>query len=218
MKGTERHHLKEDELIHGLQWFVQFFRKWRREVVLGALLVLALAAVFSVFLVIRTQQAKSQSKTLGEILTLRADLAKTPANVSKLEALSGKGKFGRMASISLATYWVEQGQLDKGLSALSAVKDTPRDFQYYQAQDLTAQIALLKGDADGSIAILKKILDEKPKDYILDAILFRQAEALEKKGNTAEALALYKKIQTEYAQSYYGYDASLKIRKLETVK
>jgi hypothetical protein len=41
---------------------------------------------------------------------------------------------------------------------------------------------------------------------------------LEKKGDRAEALKVFKKIQEEYPQSYYGYDAGLRARKLEPAK
>ena len=100
----------------------------------------------------------------------------------KLERAAAKGKYARIAAISLATYWIEQGQPDKAQAALARIKDTPKDFFHYQAQDLSAQIAILKGEYDRAIAILKKIEDEKPKDYLLDAVLFHHAEALEKKG------------------------------------
>lgn len=218
MKGKERHHLKENEFVHGIHGVFEFARKWRRELIMGGLLIIALGIVFAGFQIVRAQQAKGQSQKLGEIQTLRDGLPKAPENVAKLEALAGKGKYGRVASISLASYWLEQGQFDKAQTALAAVQDTPKDFYYYQARDLAAQLAVLKGDLDGALAILAKIVEEKPKDYVLDAVLFRQADVLEKKGNTAEALALYKQIEKDYAQSYFGYDASQKVRKLEAVK
>lgn len=215
MKGKERHQLKGNAFVHGFQGVFEFVKKWRREFVMGGLLLVALAVVFAGFQVVRGQQAKGQSRKLGEIQSLRADLPKVPENVAKLEALVGKGKYGRVASLSLGTYWVEQGQLEKAQAALSGIKESPKDLYYYQAKDLAAQIAVRKGDLDGALAILKKIVDENPRDYLLDAVLYQQAEVLEKKGQMAEALALYKKIETDYAQSYYGYDASLKARKLE---
>ncbi|MHB8054957.1 MAG: tetratricopeptide repeat protein [Candidatus Aminicenantales bacterium] len=216
MKGKERHHLKEDELVHGMHGIVQFIQKWRSQAVMGGLLVLGLAIILGGVLVIRSQQAKSQGRTLGEILALRADLPKVPGNVAKLEAMTGKGKYGRVASISLATYWLEQGQTEKARTALSAVKSAPRDFYYYQAKDLEARIAMIQGDVDAALAIYDKIVEEKPKDYVLDAVLYARAGALEKKGKAAEALAAYKSIQDEYSQSYYGYKASQKVKKLET--
>ncbi len=215
MKGTERRHLKTDQLVHGMQGVVAFFRKWRSQIVLAGVLILALGVVFAGLRIIRAEQAKSRSRTVSEILALRADLPKVPENAAKLEALAGKGKSGRLASLSLATYWMEQGRPDKAEAALSSIKDAGRDFQYYQVKSLQAEIALAKGDLDGSLAILAKIVEENPKDYLLDSVLFRQAEALELKGKEAEALALYKKLQTEYPQSYYGYEASLKAVRME---
>jgi tetratricopeptide (TPR) repeat protein len=143
---------------------------------------------------------------------------KTPADAVKLEALSRKGKFARVAATQLASFWVEQGDLDKAAAALAGIKESPKDFFYWQAKDLAAQIALLKGDAAGALAILDKIEAVKPKEFNLDAVLFHKAEALEKKGDKAAALALFKKIQADFAQSYFGYDAGLRARKLESAK
>jgi hypothetical protein len=40
-------------------------------------------------------------------------------------------------------------------------------------------------------------------------------EALQLKGDSKEALAVFKKLQEEYSQTYFGYEASLKVAKLE---
>ncbi|GAI94451.1 unnamed protein product, partial [marine sediment metagenome] len=60
--------------------------------------------------------------------------------------------------------------------------------------------------------------EEDPREHAMDVILFHRAEVHEEKGEIEEALALYKRIQDEFPQTYYGYDASQKIRKLETKK
>jgi tetratricopeptide (TPR) repeat protein len=93
-----------------------------------------------------------------------------------------------------------------------------QDFIYYQAQDLLAQINARQKDYDGAIAIYTKIEEAKPEDYCLDVVLFHKAEALEAKGSQPEALAVYKKIQEQFPQSYYGYDAAERVRKIETSK
>jgi predicted negative regulator of RcsB-dependent stress response len=218
MKRSIKKQLKEDEFVSGMTKFLRFVKAWEREIIIAVVAVVAVLAVFFGFQILKSIQAGKQSRLAGEILELRAGLAKSPENVAKLEKLGGSGKFARVANISLATYWIDQGQPDKAQAALDRIKDTSKDFFFYQAQDLSAQIAILKGDYDRAIGLLKKIEDEKPKDYVLEAVLFRRAEALEKKGNTAEALALFKKIQDEYAQSYYGYNASTRVRKLEAAK
>jgi predicted negative regulator of RcsB-dependent stress response len=219
MKRQLKKQLKEDEFVSGFAKILHFAKIWERELIIAGAAVLAIALLFLGFQFLRSQQNAKDSRAAGEILDLRANLAKTPQNAAKLEQIAAKGgKYARVASMSLATYWVEQGQLDKAQAALSNVKDTPKDFIYFQSQDLAAQTAILKGEYDKAIAILKKIEDAKPKDYLLDAILFHKAEALEKKGSIVEALAVYKKLQDAYAQTYYGYDASLKVKKLETAK
>jgi predicted negative regulator of RcsB-dependent stress response len=219
MKRQFKKQLKEDEFVSGMNKFMHILKVWERELIIAGAAALAIVLLFLGFQFLRAQQNARDSREAAQIMDLRTDLTKTPANVAKLEQIAAKGgKYGRVAAMSLATFWIEQGQLDKAQASLAGIKDTPKDFFYYQAQDLTAQTAVLKGDYDKALALLKKVEDAKPKEYLLDAILFHKAEALEKKGSIAEALAVYKKIQDEYAQTYYGYDASLKVKKLEAAK
>ncbi len=218
MRREIKKKLKEDEFVSGMNAFMRFVKTWEREIIIVAVAVVVVLLLFFGFQFLKAQQVRKESGTVGAILDIRADLVKNPENVAKLEQMAGNGKFSRVAYISLATYWIEKGGFDKAQDALNKIQDGAKDFFYYQAQDLAAQIAVLKGDYDRAIAILKKIEDEKPKDYLVDAVLFRHAEALEKKGDIQEALKLYKKLQAEYAQSYYGYDASLKVKKLEAAK
>jgi predicted negative regulator of RcsB-dependent stress response len=218
MKREIKKKLKEDEFVDSFGWVVSFVQKWKKELTIAAVVIVGVAVLWAGAQVLNGAQNRKNSAALGEILALRNDLAKNPQNLSKLEALAQKGKFARVASAQLAAYWVEQGALDKAEKALAGASTGPRDFFYYQAQDLSGQIAVLKGEYDKAVKILQAIEDAKPKEYNLDAVLYHKAEALEKKGDTAGALALYKRIQTEYAQSYFGYDAGQKTRKLEAAK
>ena len=52
----------------------------------------------------------------------------------------------------------------------------------------------------------------------MDVIYFHQAGVLEGMGEFEKALELYKKVQNEYSQTYYGYEATQKIQKLEGKK
>lgn len=218
MKRTTKKQLKEDEFITDMNKFWDFAKKWRKEILIAAAALGAVVLLFLGFQFLKSQQTNRDSRELGRILELRGSLAKNPQNIAVLEQSAAKGKYARIAGLSLVTHWVEQGQLDKAQAALALIKDSPKDFFYYQARDLAAQVAILKGDYDEAIGILKKVEEEKPKDYTLDAVQFHHAEALEKKGSVVEALAMYKKLQEDYAQSYYGYDASLRARKLEAIK
>jgi len=218
MKRKIKKQLKEDELVSGFEKFFDFVKAWQKELIIGVAVVAAIAALFGVFQFIKAQQQRKESRQAGEILALRGGLSKNPQNVAKLEQAGSWAKAGRLAYISLTTYWIEQGDLDKAKAALAKIKDLPKDFYYYQAQDLAGQVDVLKGNYDQAIQTYKKIEDAKPKDYALDVVYFHHAEALEKKGNLKEARDLFKKVQDDFAQTYFGYDASAKVKKLEAVK
>jgi len=49
-------------------------------------------------------------------------------------------------------------------------------------------------------------------------VLFHKAEALEDKGEPGLALSVYKKIQEDFQQTYYGMDAASKVLELEEKK
>jgi tetratricopeptide (TPR) repeat protein len=172
--------------------------------------------VYAGFQFVRTLANKKDSKVISEVLMLRSELPKNPGNLAKLE--SYKGKAGRLAEVLVATYWVGQGDLDKAEASVNKVKGSPKDSTYYQAQSLLAQIYYWRKNYDKAIEIYKAILADNPKDYPQDGVMYHQAEALEKKGQKAEALALYKKLQTDYAQTYFGYEAQQKVASLGAAK
>lgn len=214
MKRTERHHLQEDGMAHGLSSIFAFAKKYLREIKIVGAAVLFAAVVFLALVLVRSHGRSVQSRVIGEVGDLAAELAAKPEKLPELEKLAGKGPYARLANLELAKYWVERSDWAKAESALGRIPGTRKDLLHYQAEDLKGQVALGKKDFDAAIAVYKKIGEEKPKAYPLDAVLFRLAECHELKGEIKEALDLYKKLQEEYAQSYYGYEASLKAGRL----
>ena len=218
MKRTERHHLKEDEMAHGVNWLVEFFQKYRREVLIVAAALVFAAVVFGALLAIRSHARSVKSLAIGRVGALAAEVAQKPEKLADLEKLSGKRATARLATLELAKYWAERSDWAKADSYLERLPAGEKDLLYYQAEDLKAQVALGRKDLDKAIAIYKKISDEKPDIYPLDAVLFHLAESYELKGETVAALELYKRLQADSAQSYFGYEASLKVGKLEVRK
>jgi tetratricopeptide (TPR) repeat protein len=218
MKRKEKRQLKQDEFVSGLQKFINFVQSRKRELIIGAAAIAFLAVIFAGLKVLQARNAREQSKLVSRIFELRSELDKKPENQKKLEDLAGQGKYARAAYLVLAGYWVEKGDLDKAESFAAKVKGNRKDIIYYQAQDLLGKVYSLQKNYDKAIEIYKGIESQSPKGYALDAVLFEEAEALEKKGQKAEALALYKKIQEGYPQTYYGYEASQKAAKLEGEK
>ena len=55
MKRTERHHLQEDGMVHGLSWLVDFVKKYRREITLVAVGLAAVAVIFAALVLLRSR-------------------------------------------------------------------------------------------------------------------------------------------------------------------
>ncbi|MEN6561048.1 MAG: tetratricopeptide repeat protein [Acidobacteriota bacterium] len=215
MKRTERHHLKEDEVAEGVSWLVDFFQSYRREIFIVAGAVAVAALVFVGLLAVRSHARNARSEAIGRVNAVAAEAETDPAKLADLEKLAARGRTARLATLELAKHWAERSDWAKAESYLAKMPAGPKDLLYYQAEDLKGQVAVGRKDYDKAIAIYKKTVDEKPKVYPMDAALFRLAETHELKGEIAAALDLYKKLQTDFPQSYFGYEASLKAGKLE---
>jgi len=218
MKKIVKKQLKGDEFVSALTNIFRFVKERIKEIIIVATAIVFIILLYIGLRFVQAQNFKKESQLLSQLVELRSELATKPENVAKLEQMAGKGKFSRLAYVFTATYWVEKGDLEKAKAVLKKIQAEPRDFVYYQAEDLLAQVNFLGKNYDQAIAIYKKIEEEKPKDYALDAILYHKAEALEGKGEKQEALTVYKKVQEEFPQSYYGFDAAEKVRKLEAAK
>ena len=218
MKRKFRKKLKEDELVTTVNKIFHFIQEQTKKVMTLVLGILFIVIIFAGIKFINAKNKKNESRLLTQIINLHSDLNNKPENLTRLEELAGDGKFSRLAYVLLATYWMENGDSDKARSFVEKIPETPKDFFYYQARDLLAQIHFNRKEYDKSLEIYKKIEEENPKDYSMDVILFHRAEINEEKGDVEQALALFKKVQDEFPQTFYGYEASQKVGKLETIK
>lgn len=214
MKRTERHHLKEDEMAHGVHWLVAFYEKYTREITIVAGAVAFAAVVFGALLLLRSHARDVESKAIGQVTALASQLEDKPGLAAELDKLAAGGRGARLANLELARFYAEKSDWAKADSYLARLSAGPQDLIYYQAQDLRGQVAAGRKDFDGAIAIYKKIIDAKPKTYPVDAALYHLAQCQELKGDAAAAVDLYKRLQTDYPQSYYSYEASMKSGRL----
>lgn len=218
MKKVIKKQLKEDEFVSTMNKIMHFFQVRIKEILVGIAAIAAVLLLYTGVRFIQAQQVKKESRLLSQLLELRSTMSSKPENLASLEKIAGRGKYARLGYVLLATHWVENNDLEKAKESLGKIPSAPKDFIYFQGQDLLAQINALQKNYDQAIAMFTEIEEAKPKAYSLDVVLFHKAEALEAKGDKPEALALYKKIQDEFPQSYFGYDAAEKARKIETAK
>ncbi len=218
MKRKFRKKLKEDELVTTVNKIFHFIQERAKKLMVLVLGILFIVIIFAGMKFIKAKNKKNESRLLTQIINLHSDLNNKPENLTRLEELAGDGKFSRLAYVLLATYWMENGDSDKARSFVEKIPETPKDFFYYQARDLLAQIHFKRKEYDKSFEIYKKMEEESPEDYSMDVILFHRAEVYEEKGEIEQALALYRRVQDEFLQTFYGYEASQKVGKLETKK
>jgi len=218
MKRIKRKQLKEDEFVTTINKIFNFAKKRSKELIAGAVAIVCIIIIILAVRAIQAQAIKKDSRLLADIIELDSQLRDDPDKITELENLAGNGKFSRVAYLRLAAYWIEQGDTEKAKSYLERVPERNKDLIYYQAQDLLGQIYIQSKEFDKAIDIYKKIEGENPKDYTLDPVLFHRAQAHEQKGEIEVALDLYKKVQDEFSQTFYGYDASQKVKELEGKK
>jgi tetratricopeptide (TPR) repeat protein len=218
MKRVHRKQLKEDEFVSTFNKLFNFIKKRKREFMMGGAALCAALLVFIGVQTVRSQSLKRQNVKLSQSFQIREDLNTNPDKIADLEKMAGRGKFARSAYLQLGTYWFEQGDFIKAMDQLDNISDKRKDLLYYQVQNLKAQIHFLQKNYDESIRIYDAIEEEKPKNFSLDSVLFNKARAFEEKGDKEQALLVYKRIQEDYAQTYYAMDAAQKITKLEEKK
>jgi predicted negative regulator of RcsB-dependent stress response len=218
MKRTTRKHLKEDKFQKTMTDIVDFSREHTKELTYAGVVVLLLALAFVVVQVIGAQKMKKENQVLDQILTLSSEIRQSPEKIEELEKLAGQGKFARIGYLELAKYWFEKEDFTKAQSYLDEIAKGSKDLVYYQAQDLMGQVYIHQKGYDKAIALYGKLEEKNPEKYFLDVILFHKAQAHEEKGETGEALTLYKRLQEEFAETYFGYDASAKVLELEGKK
>ena len=218
MKRLKRKQLKSDELVTTFAKFINFAKKWKKEFKLGGVALLSVIFVFLCIQFIQSKALKKQNILLGDIFRLSSEINDNPEKIVELENLSGNGTYSRLGFLKLGAYWFEQGNFEKAIAQLNEIPGKKKDMVYYQAQDLMAQIYGAQKNYEKAIEIYETIEKEDPDGYSLDAVLFHKAEALEDKGDMELALVVYKKIQEDYPQTYYGMDASSKVIELEEIK
>lgn len=218
MKRTERKQLKENELATGLNRFLKWVKKHERKFMAIALGLVALLVIIVAVKLLHNYQKSREASYLSEVLALRAELEQKPENLARLEKMAEKARYGRIASLTLASYYLQKNDLDKAEKILSRVKDKGKDLIHYQILDLYAQVLVKKGNYDQAIEIYRQMEKEKPKLYPLDVVLFHLAETYEKKGDNQQALNIYKDLQAKFQNTYYGYQAAFKAMRLEGLR
>ena len=217
MKKKVRKHIKEDRFVDSINKMIEYIQHNKKAIMWNAAGILAVAVIAVGIRYLKASSASNENRILSQILNLREEVTDHPEKLPELEKLAGGGKFSRMAYISLASYWIEQGNFKKAEEELKKIASGTKDVIYYQSRDMLAQIYLAQKKYDEALVLYEE-MEKNPGDYAPDVIIFHKAEVMESIGDADKALLLFKKFQEEYPQTYYGYEASKKDRKHEEKK
>ncbi len=218
MKKKVKRQLKTDEFANFMNRLFDFFKANQREFTIAAAAVLFITLVFLSVRYVQGVNARKQSVILGQILQLESEIKDQPDRLVELGQMAGKGKFGRLAAIKAAALNFERGQAEKAVGFLLSVPDNPKDMVYYQARDLLGQIYFAQQQYDEALAVFSEIERENPKIYPLDIVLYRKAQVLAARNDVELALETYTRLTTDFPNSYYGYEATREVQKLEEKK
>jgi predicted negative regulator of RcsB-dependent stress response len=218
MKRKVKQRLKTDEFVNLINKLIEFISNNQRELLIGAAAMAFIALVFVGVKYTQGIQAKKQSSLLGQILALDEELKENPAKLVELEQLGSGSKFGRLAYVKAAVYSFETGDADRALEALQQVPDSRKDLVYYQARDLMGQIYFHQKKYDDALAVFEAIERDAPRDYAMDIVLFRKAQVLAARNDIDLAIEAYQKLQEDFPGSYFVYEATREVQKLEQKK
>jgi predicted negative regulator of RcsB-dependent stress response len=218
MKKKVKKQLKTDEFANFMSRMFDFFKSNQREFMIAGAAVLFIALVFLSVRYVQAVNSRKQSEILGRILQLESEVKDTPDKLVELEQMAGKGKFGRLAAIKAAALNFERNRTEKAVELLQNIPAAPKDMVYYQARDLLGQIYFSQQQYDEALALFSEIERENPEAYPLDIVLYRKAQVLAARNDVELAIETYTKLQTEFPNSYYGYEATREAQKLEEKK
>jgi tetratricopeptide (TPR) repeat protein len=215
MKKKIKEQLKGDEFVSLVTRAIQVVKSRTKAMLAVVAGICVILLIFLGIKYIQAQSAKRESQTLGKIIQINSELNSDPTKLAELEKLGGGGKFSRIAYLKIAAYQFEQEDFDAVLEALGKIPESNKDLTYYQAQDLKAQVFIAQKKYDEALAIYQEIEDQNPKDYSLDVVLFQKAKIIQEMGDPAQALEIFKRIKQDFPQTFYGYEATQEIARLE---
>ncbi len=218
MKKKVKRQLKTDEFANFMNRIFDFFKSNQREFTIAGAALLVIALVFLSVRYVQAVNSRKQSEILGQILQLESEIKDNPDSLVELEQMAGKGKFGRLAAIKAAALNFERGRTGKAVELLQNVPSAPKDMVYYQARDLLGQIYFSQQQYDEALAVFSEIERENPRVYPMDIILYRKARVLAARNDVDLAIEAFTKLQTDFPNSYYGYEATREAQKLEEKK
>ena len=239
MKRTERHHLKQDELVSSIGQATHWFQQHRTNVVNALLVALGAGLLLGGIYIYRTRKSDEARALLADALKqyhgdVRSETGDTEAPSSGPKFATAEEKY-RTALESLEKVANEFGSYDSGRQAryyvglcqaelkdfegaegsLQKLRSGNRDLLYYLASKALASVATERGNHTAAAEIYRPLVEDAQNPLPKDYLLFELAKAEERAGNLEQARQYYDRMVAEHPESQLRGDAMSRRELLE---
>jgi len=236
VKRTERHHLKQDELISGIGQATHWFQEHRNNVVNAVLVALGAGLLLGGIYIYRTRKSEEARALLVEALKqfhgevggdtgassdgprFATAEARYRAALTSLEKVASD--FSSYDAGRQARYY--QGLCQAGLKdfegaerSLQELRSRDRDLLYYLASKALASVATERGDHPAAAEIYRPLVEDAQNPLPKDYLLFELAKTEERAGNREQARLYYDRMVAEHPESQLRGDAMSRRELLE---
>ncbi len=228
MKRTERHHLKQDELVSGIGQATHWFQEHRNNVVNAVLVALGAGLLLGGIYVYRTRKSEEARALLAEALKqYHGEVGPDTGAPSTGPRFATAEERYRTALTLLekvandfsgydagrqARYY--QGLCQAGLKDFEGAEKTLQDLRsrdrsllYYLASKALASIATERGNHSAAVEIYRPLVEDAQNPLPKDYLLFELARAEERAGNFEQARQYYDRMVAEHPESQLRGDA-----------
>jgi tetratricopeptide (TPR) repeat protein len=236
VKRTERHHLKQDELVSTIGTASHWFQQHRGNVVNAVLVALGAGLLLGGIYVYRQRKSEEGRALLAEALKqyhgeVGSD-TDTPSSGPRfataeekyrtaLESLENvANEFGSYDSGRQARYYagICQAELEDFEGAersLQQLRSGTRDLLYYLASKALGSVATERGNHTAAAEIYRPLVEDAQNPLPKDYLLFELAKAEERAGNLEQARQYYDRMVAEHPESQLRGDAMNRSELLE---
>lgn len=199
MKRKEKEHLKADPFVHFFETALEFFRRNRRQILLGAgaaaLVILVLLAVF----LFQNLSSTGENKLYAEAFRIQtaADLS-VDQKIAKLQEMKFRRGISAAGRLFLAALHYEKGDLAKAEAVLAAMPASRVPMLNDEKSTLTARVLAAGGKSAEADSLLERMLADKKTAMAKDLILLQLAKTRIQAKRNEEAAAALKRILSEY--------------------
>jgi tetratricopeptide (TPR) repeat protein len=236
VKRAERHHLKQDELVHGLDLFTNWLVQNRKSVVNAALVLVGAVLLLSGLYNYRTRQAETARALLSDALEEFHGVVGEGAGVDpdvptfataeeryraalqsfqKVAEDFGSYEAGRQARYYVGLCQAGLKDFDTAETALASIRSGDRDLLYYLGSKALASVRAEKKDYAGAAEIYRLLVEDADNPLPKDYLLYELARVEERAGNREEARLYYERMLAEHPDSQLRGDALTRSEALE---